>query len=296
MKGCQEPRLTCDDLPLSVGRPQNWASGVIFGSPHSGRDYPDWFLEQTSLPMPVLRSSEDAFVDRLIEVAPDFGAVAISARVPRCVVDLNRGPDEMDPLVVRGVPRHPLNQRTLAGLGVIPRVVSQGRTILDQPIPRSEAERRINAYWRPYHHTLAGLIAEAKARFGHAVLIDMHSMPQEALSHLHGQRPDMVLGNRHGLSAAARITETIAAAIEAEGWRLRRNSPFSGAYICSAHGRPGQNIHVVQIEINRSLYMDETTIQPHEGFDEFAERMHRVVRRLSGLAADDSSEGRIAAE
>ncbi|MBM3606441.1 MAG: N-formylglutamate amidohydrolase [Alphaproteobacteria bacterium] len=282
------------DLPYVLTRPDSWTSGVIFASPHSGCDYPAWFLQETRLPMALLRSSEDAFVDRLIAPATCHGAVTLAARVPRCIVDLNRGVDEIDPLVVRGVPRHPLNQRTLAGLGVIPRVVSQGRVIHDRQMDRAEADRRIEACWRPYHQALAGLIAEARARFGQAILIDMHSMPHDALSHLQGTRPDMVLGNRHGLSAAARVSDAVCAAVEAEGWRIRRNSPFSGAYICSAYGRPAQNVHVVQLEIDRSLYMDERTITQRPDFDLFAERMGRVVTALSGLGADQA--GGIAAE
>lgn len=288
--------MTTPELSACVTRPRNWASGVIFGSPHSGRSYPDWFMTETSLPMNILRSSEDAFVDLMIAAAPDSGAVTLCANVPRCIVDLNRGPDEIDPQIVRGVPRHPLNQRTLAGLGVIPRVVSQGRPILNHPISRHEAERRITTYWRPYHDMLADLIAEARARFGQAIVIDMHSMPREALSHLNGPRPDMVLGNRHGLSAAARVTEAVASAIEEEGWRLRRNSPFSGAYITQSYGRPGQNIHVIQLEIDRSLYMDEESIQPLPDFDVFAERMNRLIRKLSTLPVEGAPIRRIAAE
>ncbi len=288
--------LSITDLPVSLVRPDRWVSGVIFASPHSGRTYPDWFLDRTRLPMPVLRSSEDAFVDRLIACAPEVGAAMLSTQVPRCIVDVNRGADEIDPLVVRGVPRHPLNQRTLAGLGVIPRVVSQGRAIHDHPIDRAEAERRIAAYWRPYHDALGALIAEARARFGQAILIDMHSMPHDALSHLPGPRPDMVLGNRHGLSAAARVSDAVIAAVEAEGWRIRRNSPFSGAYICAAYGRPRQNVHVVQLEIDRALYMDEATVTPRPDFDRFAGRIGRVIARLSMLDAGGCAGDRIAAE
>ena len=293
---CRGLSLTESDLPVLIDRPGTWASGVIFGSPHSGRIYPPWFLEGTRLPPETLRSSEDAFVDRLMSCAPALGAVTIRAQVPRAIVDLNRAPDEIDPLVVRGVPRHPLNQRTLAGLGVIPRVVSQGRAILERPIDRAEAERRIDAYWRPYHQALAALIAEARQRFGQAILIDMHSMPHDALNHLHGSRPDMVLGNRHGLSASARVSDAIIAAVEAQGWRIRRNSPFAGAYICSAYGRPCQNIHVVQLEIDRSLYMDEKTITPHAGFDDVAARMAQVIRTLAVLDAGGRSDAAIAAE
>ncbi|SCY76717.1 N-formylglutamate amidohydrolase [Paracoccus tibetensis] len=286
--------LSQNDLPYSVIRPAAWHAGVIFASPHSGRCYPDWFLRTTRLPMEVLRSSEDAFVDQMIAAAPDFGAVALSAHVPRCIVDLNRGADEIDPMVVRGTPRHPLNQRTLAGLGVIPRVVSQGRVIHERMIERAEAEHRIETCWRPYHQALAALIAEARARFGRAVLIDMHSMPHDALSHLQGPRPDMVLGNRHGLSAAAWLSDAVTEAVEDEGWRIRRNSPFSGAYICSAYGRPGQNVHVVQLEIDRSLYMDERSITPRPDFDIFAARLSRVIGKLAVL--DQGKADRIAAE
>ncbi|WP_304616815.1 N-formylglutamate amidohydrolase [Paracoccus sp. (in: a-proteobacteria)] len=282
------------ELPFLLNRPDRWKAGVIFASPHSGCHYPDWFLRGTRLPIHALRSSEDAFVDRLIACAPDFGAVSLCSLVPRCIVDLNRGTDEIDPLVVRGVPRHPLNQRTLAGLGVIPRVVSQGRAIHERPIDRAEAERRIETCWQPYHQALTSLISEARKRFGRAILIDMHSMPHDALAHLQGSRPDMVLGNRHGLSASARVTDAVCAAVESQGWRIRRNSPFSGAYICAAYGRPSQNVHVVQLEIDRSLYMDEKTILPRPDFDDFAARMRRVIRDLSRLDADEQDA--IAAE
>lgn len=291
------PLLTSPDLPIQIIRPDRWKSGVIFASPHSGRDYPEWFQRETRLPMKILRSSEDAFVDHLIKDAPAAGAVSLTTRVPRCIVDLNRGSDEIDPVLVRDVPRHPLNQRTLAGLGVIPRVVSKGRAIHDSPMSREEAERRINAYWRPYHQALTALIGEARARFGQAILIDMHSMPHDALTHLQGRRPDMVLGNRHGLSASARISNAVCDAIAAEGWTIRRNSPFSGAYICTAYGRPGKNIHVVQLEIDRSLYMDEVNIAPRPDFDQFAMRMSRVVSGLASLGIDDAGHATgIAAE
>lgn len=281
---------------FTVTRPRHWQSGVIFGSPHSGRIYPDWFLESSRLPLNLLRSSEDAFVDQIIACAPEMGAVTLSAGYPRAMVDLNRGVEEIDPLVVRGTPRAPLNQRTMAGLGVIPRVVSQGRAIHHAPISQFEAERRLNAYWRPYHAVLRGLIDEARAQFGQAVLIDMHSMPHDALNHLTAPRPDIVLGNRHGASASARVTDAIASACETEGWRVRRNSPFSGAYIAATYGQPARNIHVVQLEIDRRLYMDEATITKRPDFDDFAARIAGVIRTLSSLDASGAARRPYAAE
>lgn len=281
---------------FTLTRPANWASGVIFGSPHSGSLYPDWFLDESRLPLRLLRSSEDAFVDRLIACAPGFGAVTLCAHYPRAMVDLNRGVDEMDPQIVLGTRRAPLNQRTMAGLGVIPRVVSQGRAIHARPMSRAEAERRLDMCWRPYHNALDGLIREARSRFGKAVLIDMHSMPHDALGNLSSPRPDVVLGNRHGMSASAHVIEAIAAGCAAEGLRVRRNSPFSGAYIANHYGRPAQNIHVVQIEIDRSLYMDEVTIMPRPDFDDFAAMIARIIQPLAQMDCGDRQRGSFAAE
>ncbi len=287
--------MTDMDQTFDLIRPPHWRSGVIFASPHSGRVYPDWFLAESRLDPLLLRSSEDAFVDRLIAPALDHGAVLMTARVPRCVVDLNRGPDEIDPLVVSGVAPAALNPRIMAGLGVIPRVVSQGRAIYDRPISLAVAQQRIERLWHPYHRALAALIDEAVARFGGAILIDMHSMPRDALAHLPRPRPDFVLGDRNGGSASTRITSEIASAVQAEGFRLRRNSPFSGAYIATTYGRPRQNVHVVQLELDRSLYMNERMVEPRVDFGAFALRLERILKRLAGLRPD-ACDSSIAAE
>ena len=287
--------MTLDEQTFDLIRPPEWKGGVIFASPHSGRDYPAWFLAESRLDSLLLRSSEDAFMDRLIASAPEHGAVLLTARVPRCVIDLNRGPDEIDPLVVTGTAPMALSPRIMAGLGVIPRVVSQGRAIYDRPMSRSEAERRITSYWRPYHDALSALIDEAVARFGGAILIDMHSMPRDALAHLPRPRPDFVLGDRNGGSASTRITSEIASAVQAEGFRLRRNSPFSGAYIATTYGRPRQNVHVVQLELDRSLYMNERMVEPRVDFGAFALRLERILKRLAGLRPD-ACDSSIAAE
>ncbi|KGJ04371.1 N-formylglutamate amidohydrolase [Paracoccus halophilus] len=287
--------MTLEQQTFDLSRPSEWRGGVIFASPHSGCHYPDWFLVESRLDPLLLRSSEDAFVDRLIAPALDHGAVLMTARVPRSVVDLNRGPEEIDPLVVSGVAPAALSPRIMAGLGVIPRVVSQGRPIHDRPIPRAEAQQRIDRLWRPYHDALSALIDEAVERFGGAILIDMHSMPRDALAHLPRPRPDFVLGDRNGVSAARQISAGVAEAVTAEGFRLRRNSPFSGAYITAHYGRPRRNVHVVQLEMDRSLYMNETLVQPRADFGVFAQRFGRIVARLADLRPD-ACDSAIAAE
>lgn len=264
-------------LPVTydLAWPAEWRGGLIVASPHSGRDYPGWFLRQTRLGEAQLRSSEDAFVDQLVAPALAAGAVTLTARVPRSVVDLNRARDELDPQAVDGVEARPGNARMLAGLGVIPRVVSHGRAIHDRPMPKAEAERRLSELWQPYHDALASLMADAVRRFGLAVLLDMHSMPREALLHL-DPRPQVVLGDRHGRSAGTWLRESLRGALTAEGFALRMNAPFAGAYIAAAYGEPGAGRHVLQVEVDRSLYMDEARLSPHGGLPKLAERLSRV--------------------
>ncbi len=255
-------------------------SCVIYSSPHSGRDYPAEFLASSVLDAQVIRSSEDAFVDLLFADAPRYGAPLLTARAPRAWLDLNRARDELDPAVIEDVPRPSLNPRISAGLGVIPRVVSNGRAIYCGKISLAEAEARIASHWVPYHAQLLALMAEATALHGRAVLIDCHSMPHEAIDTFATAgrvKPQIVLGDRYGAAASSDIVDQIEAAFVAEGLRVARNAPFAGAYITQAYGRPSRGQHVVQIEIDRALYMDEAMVAPHCGFEAFRAAINRVM-------------------
>src|SRR5690554_5047597 len=216
--------------------PDGPGSSVIFASPHSGRDY-GLFGGRSVLDPLALRSSEDAFVDQLFAAAPRLGAPLLAARAPRAFVDLNRGPDELDPALIEGLGQRVLNPRIASGLGVIPRVVANGRAIYRGKITAAEAEARLAAFWHPYHDCLAGQIARHRAEFGHAIVIDCHSMPHEALDS-GTRRADVVLGDRFGTSAAPEVTARVEAAFAATGLRVARNAPFAGAYVTERYGRP----------------------------------------------------------
>ena len=267
-------------------RPLRQTTPVVFSSPHSGRDYPVHFLQSALLDRHVIRSSEDAFVDRLFEMAPQLGAPLLAAKVPRAFIDLNRAADELDPAVIEGVVRVAHNPRVMSGLGVIPRVVAGGRAIYRGKLSLHEAEARISRYWHPYHQALKGLMEETLAGFGQAVLIDCHSMPHEAIeAHARpGQpKPEVVLGDRFGAAAGRDVMEQVEAAFAGAGFRVARNAPFAGAYIAQAYGRPSRGWHVVQVEIDRALYMDEARIVPSAGFDSFRTVMAGVVAELAGI-------------
>ncbi len=284
-----------DDAAFEVMQPRRRETCAIFASPHSGRDYPRDLIAASVLDSLAIRSSEDAFVDELFSAATVHGAPFLVARVPRAYVDFNRSASELDPALIRGVRPQPFNPRVSSGLGVIPRVVAGGRAIYAGKLPLGEAEDRIRRCWVPYHACVEALIRDSLARFGRAILIDCHSMPREALEGAGPgrPRPEVVLGDRFGLAASAAVSATVEAAFAAEGFRVARNAPFAGAYVAERYGRPARGVHVVQVEIDRSLYLDERRVVRRPGFAGVKARIARVVAAVCAYGRD---AGRLAAE
>ena len=277
--------------PYTLLQPEKRRTATIFASPHSGRDYPASFRRSSVLDERTLRSSEDAFVDRLYDCAPEFGAPLLAANFPRAYVDLNRAPDELDPALIKGVARRRHNPRIASGLGVIPRVVAQAREIRQGKISLVEARRRLRNCYHPYHDRLKRLVEETEQAFGQVILFDCHSMPHEALvstSYAYDSRPEIVLGDRYGAACAAPIIDEVERIFRAAGLRVSRNLPFAGAYVTQQYGWPSLGRHAIQIEIDRSLYMDETRVEPRADFEEFRTLMRGIVSDLVRLG-----EGRV---
>ena len=274
-----------------ITRPATLRSRVVFASPHSSQEYPRAFVQQSQLDQHTIRSSEDAFVHQLFDAAPEHGAPLIRAGVPRSYVDMNRSPDELDPALIEGAKRHAHNPRVASGLGVVPRVVANGRAIYRGKLPMSEAKARIEAYWHPYHTALQQLLDAAHARFDQAILIDCHSMPHEAMDGVTRARkrpPEIVLGDRFGAAASNDIVDQIEAAFASAGLTVARNTPFAGAYVTQAYGRPSRNQHAVQIEIDRALYMDERRIEPNANFDALRRILTDVIAEVSQIGSDQA--------
>ena len=276
------------DAAFDLFQPAIPRSGVVFASPHSGAYYPISLKKQTILDEIALRSSEDAFVDQLFDCVPEFGAPFLVARYPRAYVDLNRSPDELDPALISGAKRLGQNPRVASGLGVIPRVVAHGRAIYRGKISMDEAKERLRTVWRPYHGALQQSLSDAYERFGQAILVDCHSMPHEAVESFNKneRKPEVVLGDRFGASAAPEIVDQIEAAFSSAGLRVGRNSPFAGAYITQAYGRPSRCQHAVQVEIDRAIYMDERRIRPNGNFDTLRRALRDVVRDIALIGYD----------
>lgn len=268
--------------PFSVREPSSRAAPFVFASPHSGRVYPLSFVRGSRLSPLNLRRSEDAFIDELFAGAIDIGAPLIAARFPRAFLDANRASAEIDAAMFDGplnVEVDAISPRVSAGLGVIPRIVRDGAEIYREKLSAREAEERLANFYRPYHAALAGLIDETYSRFGAAVLIDCHSMPSVAAA------PDIIIGDRYGLSAAPGVTRAVERAFEAQGFRVARNVPYAGGFTTQLHGRPTRGVHALQVEINRGLYLDEERIMPTPSFPRIAARISGALQSLARVGS-----------
>lgn len=274
--------LTLRQQPFTLLRPPVQKIPFVFSSPHSGRLYPQSFVDSSRLGGVNLRRSEDAFVDRIFTSVVALGAPLITARFPRALVDANRAPTELDPSMFDGeltIPVDPASPRVSAGLGVIPRIVRHGLEIYDEKVSAQAAEERLHQFHRPYHAALGQLVRETHATFGVALLIDCHSMPSGAAG------PDVILGDRHGLSSAAYVTLAARRAFEELGFTVARNVPYAGGYTTQLYGRPAQGTHSLQIEINRALYLDEEAISLKPAFGSVCSRIAAAIERLVDLCA-----------
>ncbi|MCA1492013.1 N-formylglutamate amidohydrolase [Sinorhizobium alkalisoli] len=271
----------------------------VFNSPHSGRLYPQSFLDQSRLDAHSIRRSEDHFVDELFQSATFLGAPLLRAHFPRAFLDVNREPYELDPRMFDGtLPPHAniSSMRVAGGLGTIPRVVAENMEIYRGRFPVEEALTRVESIYKPYHATLRKLIARTHVQFGMAILIDCHSMPGNVHLSASGQRPDFIIGDRYGTSAAAELSRMAVELLEQLGYAVTRNKPYAGGFITEHYGRPTRGLHALQIEINRSLYIDEATLIKKPGFSALATDLATFIGALARHVEDFAADLPLAAE
>ena len=287
------------DPPFEVLEPQDWRAPVVFNSPHSGRVYPPAFLTQSQLPLPLLRRSEDSFVDELMAGVVGRGHPLMRAHFPRCYVDVNREPYELDPRMFDGRLPSFANTRSMrvaGGLGTVARVVGDAQEIYQERLPVTEALRRIEVLYKPYHRTLRRLLTRVHRSFGAAVLVDCHSMPSSAGSREERPRAEIVVGDRYGTSCNPLVTDVLERAFRALGYTVGRNKPYAGGFITEHYGNPSAGLHAVQIEINRALYMNEARYAPNDNFDQLAYDLMGVVDTLADIPLEELRPYRAAAE
>lgn len=256
---------------------------VLISVPHAGRAYSAALLEAVQVPASALAALEDPFVDRLVERAIAAGAQGIIAHAPRAEIDLNRSLRDLDSAMVVPPPRgSALSRRASVGLGLIPSRLAGHGPIWRRDLHASEVERRIASIHRPYHAAIADGLHTLRTRFGVATLIDCHSMPTRGRG-----GADIVLGDRHGTSADEHLVQAAEAACRAFGLTSARNDPYAGGEIVARHHRRAHGINALQIEIDRSLYLDDDLRRPGPGFERMSWFVATVVRSVAEAALAD---------
>jgi N-formylglutamate deformylase len=287
------------DPPFEVLEPATCRGPVLFNSPHSGSTYPRQFLAATRLDIATLRRSEDSFVDALTAGVVRQGYPLMRAHFPRCFVDVNREPYELDPRMFEGRLPSFANTRSMrvaGGLGTVARVVGDAQEIYDQRIPVDDALRRIESLYKPYHRALRRLFTRLHRDFGAAMLVDCHSMPSNAGHKDERPRPEFVLGDRYGTSCVGVVGETVETTLRSLGYTVSRNKPYAGGFITEHYGNPAAGLHAIQLEINRGLYMDERRYERSPGFVRLAADLETLARRLGEIPPEELRPYRAAAE
>jgi N-formylglutamate deformylase len=287
------------DPPFEVLEPTEYSGPVVFNSPHSGRLYPRAFLASSRLDLTTLRRSEDSFVDELASGVVARGYPLMRAHFPRCYVDVNREPYELDPRMFDGRLPSFANTRSMrvaGGLGTVARVVGDAQEIYDQRISVDDALQRIESLYKPYHRTLRKVFTQLQRDFGAAILIDCHSMPSASSTRDERPRADIVLGDRYGTSCVPIVSEVIEETLRGYGYQVSRNKPYAGGFITEHYGNPAVGLHAIQLEINRALYMDERHYQPIASFRRVASDLEELADRIAAVPLEELRPYRSAAE
>jgi N-formylglutamate amidohydrolase len=284
----------------TLSAPEPSALPVLIAVPHAGRAYPESLLSRMRNPGFAALRLEDRHVDRLAAaVARQSGAALLVAQAPRAMIDLNRSEDEIDwEMLARGRPESSGSQnpglRARSGLGLIPRRLPGLGELWKQRLDEGELAARIEQVHRPYHQCLSATLADLRERWGAALLIDLHSMPP--LGWRGGQpAPEFVLGDRFGASCHGALVASSFAYFSENGRAAAHNRPYAGGHVLERHADPDRGVHAVQLEIDRSSYLDARLSEPGPGLKAMAQLLAGFIRRLAGEVADLGQQGRFAA-
>jgi N-formylglutamate amidohydrolase len=269
---------------------------VVLSAPHGGRCYPDHVLAALRAPDHVLLRLEDRLVDCLAEaVARETGAPLIVADAPRAMIDLNRSVDDIDWDMLVDGPR-PAGHRNHAatsahrahsGLGLVPRRLPGVGELWKSRLHHADLVERIANIHQPYHTALELMIDRVREQWGAVLLIDLHSMPP--LPANGGASAQFVVGDRFGTACDGALIASIFSYLAAQRRPVAHNRPYAGGFVLDRHGRRSAGAHAVQIEIDKTAYLDSAMVEPGAGFESVVTLLVGMVRRL---AADVASLGR----
>lgn len=268
-----------------VERPEGFALPVVVDVPHAGEWIPPVVEPEMTVGAQPPRRDLDLFTDRMWKNAPSFGATLIESKVSRYVIDLNRAADDISAVAVDGA-RAVNEPGYYQERGVVWRTTTDGTPVMASPMTTGAYERRIETFWQPYHDALRAELDRIRDEFGFAILVDGHSMPSlgRTMRRSSRRRADIVPGDLDGTSCDLSITELVTDHFRGTGYSVRPNDPYKGGWITRNYGAPHQQIHAIQIEVNRDLYMDEKTFRVRaDGLERLTDACESLLPKLGDL-------------
>lgn len=239
--------------PFRIHTPTSKQVPIVISVPHCGVQFPDELKDQYDQHLIQSPDDTDWFVDQLYDFAPSMGMTMISAIYSRWVIDLNRDP-QSKPLYTDG--------RIITAL--CPTTTFAGEPLYKDKrweVAATEVERRLKAYYWPYHQKIGEILTDLKARFGKVLLWDCHSIRQLVPTIQKEKFPDLILGDADERSASQGLIDTALKNLGSEKYSLHHNHPFKGGFITRNFGRPDENQHALQLEMCKVHYMDDAELK-----------------------------------
>jgi formiminoglutamase len=254
---------------MRIEHPYDFVQGttpLLISMPHPGLLLPD---EVADLLTPEARalSDTDWHIPQLYGFAAQMGVSLLMARYSRFAIDLNR-PEDDTPLYAT------------ATTGLYPDIFFDGTSILRPGATRSEEIKHAckERIWRPYHGKLIAELNRIKGAFGHAVLLDAHSIRGEIPRLFDGLLPDFNIGTNDGKSCAKSLSDAVVRALDTPAYRHVLNGRFKGGHITRHYGQPDRAFHAVQLELAQRTYMTEAP--PFDYRPDVAAKVQPVLQEM----------------
>ncbi|MDI2113738.1 N-formylglutamate amidohydrolase [Commensalibacter nepenthis] len=269
-------------LPFLIQYPQNeYSYPILISSPHSGIEYDSHLLSSCRVPLNELRKSEDSYIHLLLKDVTQYRVTFLQASLPRIFCDLNREAWELDPDLFKDpLPEwcHTNSPQVKRGLGTVHKISSSGKQIYKYYLSFPKIKERIETYWFSYHQQIQNFIQKSSKENGGCIILDMHSMP--SMLKRNPYYADIVLGDGFSETCSPALINNSQKFFTEKGFKVSKNIPYAGGYITRHYGNPRQNIHVMQIEINKSIYMNENSFELQDGFYLLKQQLNEYIEWL----------------
>ena len=262
---------------------------IVLSVPHSGRVFPQEFLDNVEVDVNELRSNEDPFVDELFMDASNLGIPMVALNIGRAFIDVNRDSIELDPSMFYNYPNADMvvgNRRCRVGLGLFHRITASRQNIYGGLLDYEEAMLRIKNVYNPYHAHLQKMIDRCSKKFGFCLVLDCHSMPSKICNIMQDNRQiEFCLGTLFEQSCPSEMYEFMLQRLK-QKYNVSLDCPYSRAHISFNYCQPRKNVYTLQIEINRSLYEDEAVYKKNAGFQYISSDICAAVIDLGNFLLD----------